>query len=521
MNDRDLQKLLITFFGFSCFSANSISNLAALTEPFTNMESVPSRSCFTTFICLFFFLISNAATPPKHTPKATQPTLLEEDLVKERLKSIEHKLVESKYNAAVAANIHKYVVRYKKGAERILGRTVLYFPIFEDYIQKYDLPDGLKYLPIIESSLNPKAVSRRGAGGLWQFMPATAREVGLKINAQVDERCDPRKSTEAALKYLAAQHNRFGNWALALAAYNSGSGTVTRAVKRARNSDYWKMQRYLPSETRNYVPAYIAAAYMAEFFEEHEIVPNYPDVDLQVTETAVVYDEYTFDDIIKQTGITLEVLQLLNPGYRKGTVPANEDGNFIILPRRFMSAFSAYVDSRRPDSGDGTLTTAVLPIFLLQSSASLNREMQQTTHVVAEGETLEGLSKEFSCSIRQLRTWNNLKSATLTVGQKLEVFRRPAAPKPAPKMEKMEPVIVIPILVPSEITVSSALTTQKVVSREEYAYYAVNRKERLSDIARKLAGVTTPDLMKLNGFDDDVLCKPGERIRIKKLAQKK
>lgn len=513
--------MLITFFGFSCFSTNSVSNLAALTEPFTIMESVPSRSCFTTFVCLFFCFISHAATPPKLTPKATHPDLLNEDLVKERLKSIEHKLVESKYNAAVAANIQKYVVRYKKGAERILGRTVLYFPIFEDYIKKYNLPDGLKYLPIIESSLNPNAVSRRGAGGLWQFMPATAREVGLKINAQVDERCDPNKSTEAALKYLALQHERFGNWALALAAYNSGSGTVTRAVKRARNSDFWKMQRYLPSETRNYVPAYIAAAYMAEFFEEHEIIPNYPDVDLQVTETALVYDQYTFDEIMQQTGIELDVLKLLNPAYRKGIIPANEAGNYIILPRRVMAAFSAYVDAHRPDSGDGTLKTSVLPIFLLQSSGSLNREMLQMTHLVEEGETLEGLSKEFNCSIRQLKTWNNLKTGTLTAGQKLVVFRRPAPPKPAIKMEKMEPVIIIPIVVPSEITAVPSFKAEKVTSREEYAFHTSTRKERLSDIARKLPGVTTPDLMQLNGFNDDVLCKPGDRIRIKKLVPKK
>jgi len=512
--------VLITFFGFFWFSANSVSNLAALTEPFTIMETVPSRSCLTTFVCLFFCLISYAATPPKDTPKATHPDL-SEDLVKERLKSIEHKLVESKYNAAVAANIHKYVVRYKKGAERILGRTALYFPIFEDYIKKHNMPEGLKYLPIIESSLNPHAVSRRGAGGLWQFMPATAREVGLKINAQVDERCDPHKSTEAALLYLAQQHERFGNWALALAAYNSGSGTVTRAVKRARNSDFWKMQRYLPSETRNYVPAYIAAAYMAEFFEEHEIIPNYPDVDLQVTETALVYDAYTFEEIVKQTGVDLDVVKLLNPAYRKGIIPADDKGNYIILPRRVMAAFSAYVAEHRPDSGDGALKTSVLPIFVLQSSGSLHREMLQTTHVVETGETLEGLSKEFNCSIRQLKTWNNLKSSDLTAGQKLVVFRRPSPARPAIKMEKMEPVIIIPVVIPSEITTAPSFKAQKVASREEYAFYTVSRKERLSDIARKLPGVTTPDLMQLNDFDDDVLCKPGNRIKIKKLVPKK
>ncbi len=512
--------MLITFFGFPCLAANSISNLASLTEPFTNMETVPYRSCFTAFVLFFFCFISNATTPPKHAPKATYPDL-NEDLVKERLKSIEHKLVESKYNAAVAANIHKYVVRYKRGAERIMGRTVLYFPIFEDYIKKYDLPEGLKYLPIIESSLNPNAVSRRGAGGLWQFMPATAREVGLKINAQVDERCDPNKATDAALRYLSQQHDRFGNWALALAAYNSGSGTVTRAVKRARNSDFWKMQRYLPSETRNYVPAYIAAAYMAEFYEEHEIIPNYPDVDLQVTETALVYDQYTFEEIVKQTGIDIEMLQLLNPAYRKGVIPADDKGNYIILPRRVMAAFSAYVDAHRPDSGDGALKTSVLPIFVLQSSGSLNREMQQTTHTVVDGETLEGLAKEFNCSTRQLRTWNNLKSGTLTAGQKLVVFRRPGAARSTIKMEKVKPVIVIPVIIPSELTaVSLDNKVEKVVSREQFAYYTVNKKERLSDIARKVPGLTTPKLMQLNNVQEDALFKPGSRVIIKKLNPK-
>jgi len=480
------------------------------------MEIIPSRSCIATFFCSFLLFISHAATP-SNTPSATHPDLSPE-LVKERLKSIEGKLVESKYNAAVAANIHKYVIRYKRGAERIMGRTTLYFPMFEDYIEKNNMPEGLKYLPIIESSLNPKAVSRRGAGGLWQFMPATAREVGLKINAQVDERSDPHKSTEAALKYLQKQYDRFGSWALALAAYNCGSGNVSRALKRARNSDYWKMQRYLPAETRNYVPAYIAAGYMAEFFEQHDILPVYPDVDLQVTETALVYDQYTFEEIVKQTGIDLEVLQLLNPAYRKNVVPADESGNYIILPRRLMPAFSAYVASRNPDSGDGELKTSVLPIFVLQSSASMNRELLQTTHVVESGETLDGLAKEFNCSVRQIKTWNNLRTNDLAAGQKLVVFRRPVAARAAAKMEKMAPVIVIPILIPSEIPVE--VVPEKVVSREEYAYYHVNRKERLSDIARKLPSATTPDLMQLNGFNDDVICKPGDRIKVKKIVPK-
>ena len=175
------------------------------------------------------------------------------------------------------------------------------------------MPLDLKFLSVVESALNPMAVSRSGAVGLWQFMPATGREYGLKISRYVDERKDPVKSTLAAIKYLKKQYNRYGNWELALAAYNGGPGRVNRAIKRGRSKNFWRIRKYLPRETRNYVPAYIAATYIANFYHMHDLVPIYPDLELQLTESVKVYETLNFSEIEAITGTPEYIIEILNP----------------------------------------------------------------------------------------------------------------------------------------------------------------------------------------------------------------
>jgi len=193
--------------------------------------------------------------------------------VKERLANIES-IVELKFTTAVKGYILGYVERNREKSQRILGRMVKYFPMFEQKLAQNEMPDDLKYLAVVESALNPKAISRVGAGGLWQFMPETGASYGLQITYEKDDRFDPHKSTDAAIEYLRKAHKRFGSWELALAAYNSGGGRVNRAIKRARSKNFWKIQRFLPRETRNYVPAFIGATYLTKYYQQYLLKPE-------------------------------------------------------------------------------------------------------------------------------------------------------------------------------------------------------------------------------------------------------
>jgi len=241
--------------------------------------------------------------------------------------------IQPKMNGTVKRCINEYVVGARTSAERILGRSFLYFPIMDHYLKQYDLPLDLKALSIVESHLNPKAISPMGAAGLWQFIPSTARMYGLKIDSYVDERLDPHKATEAAVRYLSDLYDMYGDWALVAAAYNCGPGRLNQAIRKGRSKDYWKIRRYLPKETQMYVPKIIGATYMMTYYIFHDLHPVFPDYDLQHTNEMVIYKYMTFKQIKEHTGVSLKVIKALNPAYKRGIIPPNETGSFIILPR--------------------------------------------------------------------------------------------------------------------------------------------------------------------------------------------
>lgn len=370
-------------------------------------------------VCLLFS-VSISLYANDNDPGDNIPEYNEAEVMK-RLETLSQDLVQVKYVPAVKGYITSYVIRNRQHAENILGRAVLYFPIFEHYLEKYHLPDGLKYLPIVESALNPTALSRVGAGGLWQFMPETGRERGLQINKYVDERFDPIKSTEAAMEHLIRQYDRFDDWALALAAYNSGSGRVSRAIKRARSKNFWSLMRYLPRETRNYVPAFIAASYLMDYYEQHKLNPEFPELDMQITETIQVYDNHSFYRIAQVTGLPLDVIETLNPSYKKGYVPSSERGNYLTLPRRVMDAFKTYVAASLPDS------KAFMPIFSNQVYFTRPANQEKPRYVksfytVQEGESLKSIAQQLKVSVHQIKAWNQLRSSEVTPGQQLVVF---------------------------------------------------------------------------------------------------
>ena len=242
-----------------------------------------------------------------------------------------------KYNNRVKSKIAQLIGGNKHVSAKLLGRSTLYFPLIEGVLRERNLPEDLKYLAVIESGLNPNATSRVKATGMWQFMKATARYVGLDINGAVDERRDPIKSTYAALDYLEMLYGQFDDWTLALAAYNCGPGNVRKAIRRSGGKkDYWAIQRYLPKETQNYIPKMIAMHYMMNYYYAHDIWPEQVDEDLKFTASVKVFDKVNLRDVAKEYNLEFDLIKKLNPSYIRNFIPKSDGKHYLTLPESHL-----------------------------------------------------------------------------------------------------------------------------------------------------------------------------------------
>lgn len=250
-------------------------------------------------------------------------------------------IVDVKYTADVQKHIKNYTVYNKNGTEAILGRASLYFTMFDNILKDKELPQDLKYLAIVESGLKPTATSRVGAAGMWQFMRSTGRMMGLKVNSTIDDRRDPVKSTEAAAEYLKYLHEKFGDWTLALAAYNCGPGNVRKAIRRSGGKrTFWEIKNFLPRETRNYIPKFIAVSYVMNYYYDHGLIPDVLSEEVTDVATAQVYDKVSLYQLSKALQLNLKTVKLLNPSYIKNYIPASEEGHYqLTLPRHKMYSF--------------------------------------------------------------------------------------------------------------------------------------------------------------------------------------
>ena len=258
------------------------------------------------------------------------------DVVEERFEEMD-----GHFDYKLTPEIQKLITSYTKyrvSSEILLGRSSVYFPLFEKVIAEKNLPEELKYISVIESSLKPYAKSHVGAAGLWQFMKTTGRMMGLTINRVVDERNDLIKSTEAALNYLEYLHEMFGDWTLAIAAYNCGPGNVKKAIRKANSTDFWVLKKYLPRETRQYVPKFMATAYFMEYYNHYGLEPSDKDI-LSNPTTVMIYEGVSFKELTSMLDTDLKTLQRLNPAYLKGYVPGSDEGNHITLPEEKMYDF--------------------------------------------------------------------------------------------------------------------------------------------------------------------------------------
>ena len=351
---------------------------------------------------------------------------LSSEVLKQRLANIDAKTpFDIQYNPALEKVIKSYLKYRKRYYPALMAKATYYFPMFEKYLDNYDIPLEMKYLAIVESSLNPTAKSRVGATGLWQFMYATGMQYKLKVSSYVDERQDPLKATIAACQYLSDLFKIFGDWDLALAAYNSGPGNVSKAIKRSGGyRNYWNIRPFLPRETAGYVPAFYATMYLFEYQKEHQLVPKTPQIRYFETDTIRVKKTISFDQVSEITGISSELIKFLNPSFKLNIIPFVSEKNYAItLPVKNIVAFlDKELDLYALTKTDNAKREKPLPKYFEMD--------KRIRYRVRSGDFLGKIANRFGVRISDIKRWNRLKSTRLKIGQRLSIYpKRMAVPK--------------------------------------------------------------------------------------------
>jgi len=334
------------------------------------------------------------------------------------------KEVQLDYNDYVQSYIDIYI-RHKDEMSHVLGLSQYYFPIYEKIFREAGIPEEIKYLSIVESKLDPFAVSRVGATGPWQFMPATAKAYGLGMDSYVDERRDPIKACYAAAAYLRDSYMEFGDWLLAIASYNCGKSNVERAVEKAGALDFWSIRQYLPSETRSYVPAFIAMSYVMNYANDHDIEARQGSI-LGATETVMIDKFITLNNVAKALGMEVKELATLNPSYKKQIVNGtSENPRTLVIPRTFDVDYATlYTALNDPNATIAVQPKRVVPIFAPKPttiSPTVTSSATANIHVVKPGENLVDVASTYGVDIEDLKKWNRLRGYSLTPGRKLKL----------------------------------------------------------------------------------------------------
>lgn len=440
------------------------------------------------------------------------------ELLKKRLAEMDAKSpFKIEYNPGLENIIKSFLKNRKKSYERLMAISEYYFPIFEEALAKQNVPLEIKYLAIVESALNPKAVSRVGATGLWQFMYQTGKQYNLGIDSYVDERSDPLKASEAAAQYMNNMYKIFGDWDLVLASYNSGPGNVAKAIRRSGGQqNYWNIRKYLPQETAGYVPAFLATMYIYEYHKEHGIVPNRAIVKHFATDTVMMKKQMSFKQISDLLDIPVAQLQMLNPSYKLNVVPTYTDKpHFLRLPLEKIAVFTsnedkiyAYVqheeDQReRPFS---SRLRAMVSRDSLKNGGDSSIVSRTKYHKVKRGDNLSEIANAYNVSIAEIKRWNKLKGNSAPLGKNLKIVttERVASNVKKAKIEKTAIVKDTTSAVASTETVqpkaAKVFKEEKVVSFKDVTkFHKVQKGDNLGEISEKY-GVTVAEIKKWNNL---------------------
>lgn len=423
-----------------------------------------------------------------------QQTNLPDSVYIQRLAAI-NSLIDLPYNSIVRNFISVYTERQRDKVEIMLGVADYYLPIFEEVLDYYQLPIELRILPVVESALNPRAVSRAGATGLWQFMYGTGRMYNLTVNSYIDERRDPIASSHAAARFLKDLYKMYGDWTLVIAAYNCGPGNVNKAIRRAGGKrNYWDIYYYLPRETRGYVPAFIAATYAFHYHNEHKLKPVPMSLPATV-DTLMISGMLHFNQVSEVLGVPVKVLRDLNPHYKQDIIPAQSKQMSLRLPLENVSSF---IDRQHEifaykDSVYFNPNNVVNPS---KYTASYRHEVpsgsQRIVYIVKEGDVLGTIAERHGVRVSQLRGWNNIRGNLIRIGQRLTIY------------------------VPANVAARSGYSNAPVPNNADpnYIYYQVRRGDTLWDIAKLYPGVSSTDLKRINNLRTDRLT-PGQVLKIK------
>jgi membrane-bound lytic murein transglycosylase D len=457
-------------------------------------------------------LLAQLATIPEDSNDVifTPPTLydyiphVEEAIIKARMETMNSK-IPMDYNARVKVFIDYFTVRERDYTRNMARKQNIYFPLFEKYLAKHGLPDELKYLAIVESGLNPRAKSRAGAVGLWQFMPATGRMFKLNQTTYADDRMDPERATEAACLYLKQLYGIFGDWHLALASYNAGPGNVRKAITRSGGKrNFWQLWDFLPRETRSYVPQFIAVSYAMRHLEDHNLMPL--DIEFAPNATVIAVNNYiSLEKFSEASGVCMDDLELLNPSLLRGYIPVSASNYPLKVPAHQAGFILADLrnimekSSLSPDERSKIVTTTVV------ASEGSTSGREKLEYRVKSGDVLGKIATQHKVSVNDLKGWNNLNSNMIRVGQKLDIWiptsgstSTASSPKPAATVAST----------PNPVTTTSSSTVTSTTNR----FYQVKPGDTLWDIARKHQ-MSVEELKKRNNLTGNNI-RVGQRLNI-------
>ena len=415
----------------------------------------------------------------------------------ERIKAM-NSFIDLPYNDVVRNYIVLYSEKMDAKMGQILGLCSYYMPIIEEIFDEHDIPLELKAMAVIESSLNPTAVSRAGAKGMWQFMYSTAKIYGLDIDSFVDERLDPVKAAHAAAEYLKDSYNIFGDWNLAIASYNCGAGNVNRAIRRSGGKRaFWDIYYNLPKETRGYVPAFVGALYTMTYYKEHGIEPQPVAMPVHV-DTFRINRMLHFKQVSELAGVPLEDLKNLNPQYKHEIVPGNEKEYILRIPYTYTNSFI--------DSEDSLYTHKAQEYFnpVVLKKIKDGGDGERIVHRVRSGEVLGKIAIRYRVTVSQIKRWNNLRSDNIRIGQRLVIYRGGKGPVAAASSSSS-----------SQEAKPNPAGKSTVPMDADYTVYTVKSGDSLYLIAKAYPGVSAQNIMDFNGIGSNI--KPGMKIRIPKL----
>lgn len=474
-------------------------------------------------------------------PKGYVPTFPDSVYAERIAKLRSQTTIELVYNNHVKSFIDVYAVKKRDHMCKILGLADIYFPMFEQALDKYDIPLEIKYLAVVESALNPRAGSHAGAKGLWQFMYATGKTYKLNVTSLVDDRMDPVKATEAACQHLLDLYNKYDDWFLALAAYNSGGGNVNKAIRRADGlKNYWAIWPFLPKETRGYVPAFIAVNYVMSYSQEHNLYPTDPGIMADGVDSVTVRQPLHFDQLHEMLNIPMEDIKFFNPQYKASIIPADAKTPMSLrLPEKYIDSFLVHEKEVYNFKTKKGIDRAKL-------EEEMKKVSDRSVHIVKSGESLGSIANKYRISVNQLKSWNKLKSTTIYPGQKLIVYSsgapmaqagnsKPVERSTEQKIHTVKSGENLSIIAKKyQCTVTNLkewnnLKSTKLSIGQKLKVYppaktsssdkgsithTVKSGDNLWDISKKY-GVSVEQIKKLNGLTDKSVLRIGQKIKIR------